>query len=87
MHVDIIGTCDCLQVNPASLTIAPLASGMVTLGYDPSDDAGKVEKLFIIRTDNPEYKELKLPVVGFVPAATKKNGLQSPELKKKRVLN
>jgi cytochrome c biogenesis protein CcdA len=71
--VQVIPTCDCSTVDPASLTVAPHGKAEFTLSYNPKDDTGQIDKYFIIRTSVPKMEKAFFSIrgtIGFGPAAT-----------------
>ncbi len=66
LEVQIIDTCSCLSVEPEQATILPGQTGFFTLSYDPSDDAGPVERFFLIRTNRLNLEKALYAVHGTV---------------------
>ena len=66
IEISIIGTCDCLLVEPEELVILPGEKGELLLKYDPVDDSGEIEKYFIIRTNQEGMDKAFFLVHGFV---------------------
>ena len=66
LEVQIIDTCSCLSVEPERATILPGQTGFFTLSYDPSDDAGPVERFFLIRTNRLNLEKALYVVHGTV---------------------
>ncbi len=66
LEVQIVSTCDCLEVESDKISIRPGKNGAVILYYDPSDDSGEVEKFFIIRTNKKGLEKVPFSVHGNV---------------------
>jgi cytochrome c biogenesis protein CcdA len=56
IKVELVPTCSCLAVSPASARIEGGASASFSLAYDSTEDEGKVTKYFIVETDPPAPK-------------------------------
>ncbi len=67
-EVVFVPTCACLEVSPASRSLAPGARGTFTLRYDSADDTGVVRRGFIVRAGPTGAVPLYYLVEGVVRA-------------------
>jgi hypothetical protein len=66
LRIDLVSTCECLAVNPSSLSLPPGAVASVQIFFDPADDDGPFEKDLIVRTDHPDLPKALYRLYGEV---------------------
>lgn len=64
--ITVIKTCDCLDAKPDKVVIENEKKALIKLSYDSSDDNGKVEKYFVIKSDIKGLERTLFPVTGTV---------------------
>jgi cytochrome c biogenesis protein CcdA len=75
VRISLLSTCSCLTVEPSQMRLKPGEVRSFLLRYDPSEDAGEVQKDLLLRTDLPGLEKALYLVRGRVePAAGRAAG-------------
>jgi thioredoxin-related protein len=66
LDVQVIKTCNCLEAEPDVLKLNAGLKATIKFSYQPIDDTGKVEKLFILETNAKGKERVLFPLSGEV---------------------
>lgn len=66
LNVQVIKTCNCLEVEPDVLKLNAGLKATIKFTYQPIDDTGKVQKLFILETNAKGKERVLFPLSGEV---------------------